>query len=267
MDVLRLKDDTFELPSNGIGYDLDALPLLKGNSVCVRPFVVGDQRALIGVMGGGDTHRVYCKLLELLMTDPNPSKVDLDEMLISDVLTVLYASHIRSYGGDFDYEFRCEECGKKQQGVCLLTEVPVRTHDDFENFDPNNMDVSVCGHRIEMHEPRLRDEREINKFMGHLKKANRVVNTEADRMYVRMAQLIDSIDGEELSLTKRFEFLQKASPVVLEVMGEVLGEASTGIQFNEITTTCNNCGESNDVPLSIDLSFFRPPASAKLANR
>jgi hypothetical protein len=255
MSVLNLKENLFELPSLGLAYADSKMTLLQGSHVKVRPMTVGDQRHMSGL--GGDAYQVYFNMISRLVVEP--TDLVIDDLLLDDVNAILYAVRIRSFGEEYSVSFNCSECGAKNKHILSLAELKVRTADDVKDFDDKNLEITLQGQKVTYHLSRLRDEKKISKHLVSLRKTGKVQSPETDKLYVRYAQLIDTVNGRELDIEDKLSFVDDLSIVDLEEFAESINNSSLGV-LPDVTIECSNprCSADNEVRVVASPDFFRP---------
>lgn len=257
MSVLKLQENVFQLPSQGVPYEQSDIKLINGDSVKIRPMTVGDQRYLAGA--GGDAYQTYYGMIDRLVVEP---KLSVDDLLMDDVNAILYTIKILSFGEEYDLSFECQSCGHLNRQKLKLTELEVVNAEDIPGYDPNALEVKLGKHTLTIHAIRLKDEKAVSKQMKNLAKTNIVQNESVDRLYVRYAQLIDQIDGKPVMFFKdKMAFIDGLSIGELDELADIINAQSVGvIPRVKVECTDSGCGAENDVRVGVSAAFFRPSA-------
>jgi hypothetical protein len=252
MGRLNINENNFQLPSRGLAYDLEKVPLINGDSITIRPLTAGDLRYLSSV--GPDTHRAYIGLLSRVVVAPE--NLPFDELLLDDINALLFAVRIRSFGPEYTIGFRCNECDTAQTQEILLTDALSRDAEEIEDFKANDITVQLTAHKVTAHLACLKDEAKATKLMKELKAFGKIQNEDVDRAYVRLATYIDTIDDKRMPPKVCFEFLDNSAPGDPEALGAALNERAVGLLPTQ-PIACNSCGTDNEVRLVITPAFFR----------
>ena len=264
MNYLHVSGNMIELPSQGKPYDLDAVPLIQGTSVRAKLFLTENQRDFRAVLGSKDIYKAYRLLLDQLMVEPrcNP-----DPLLLTDVLAILYLVKIFSWGALTKYEYTCR-CGQSNSHELDMSSLMVTYAEEIPNYSAAGIELELTDHKITYHLPTLGDEKKVSNYINHLRKTDRLKGEGVDEQYIRMAQMIDSIDGDEkLSLQAKFNHVMKWRIEDQEYFNEDSAKRDTGIVLDQVDTTCTNCGALNVINLGITPDFFRPGIRRSGADR
>lgn len=251
--LLKLKENLFELPSQGVSYDLERVPLVNGDSVVIRPLTVGDQRHMAA--GTTNSYQSYHTLLKRILVEPKD--LVLDDLLLDDIYAMLLAIRIVSFGRDFDMGYQCEGCGAKVTETIDLNEMQVQYAEDIDDFRSEELTYQLGGKDVVYHLARLKDEKIIDRNLKSLRRNKLIQNDTVDKMYVRFAHSIDTIDGEELGIDEKMRFLDSLSSNELRDFSEEQDSKSCGL-VTEMFCDCPKCGYDNEVRFALSPQFFRP---------
>lgn len=239
----------------------DTAPLPSGRSpgeVRIRPFVLGDQKELVSSGKSGEDFQVYNKLLSRLIT--SPKDLDLTDLLMSDVVALMFAVRVKSFGPMLKMPLECEECNQNSVVDVDLTQVLCKNHEEIPGFAADGLEVELSGKTYVVHLPRLKDERTASTLIKDLKAKGQTQDPDVDRMYIRRAVLIDSIDGETPTQMSKYEHLLEMSIQDYEDLRDFIKDHDTGLMLEDFRTVCPKCSAPNDLPLYITPDFFRPSA-------
>jgi hypothetical protein len=258
-DVLRLKSLNFTFPSLGASYE--DLNLIDGNSVEFRPLVAGDQRHLATV--GSDPYKIYQSLLSRVIQKPQPMNVD--KLLMSDINALLFAVRIKSFGPEYSIGFQCESCGSDQkQDMSLLEHLQVKYSDEVEGWSAKDLklDLPMSGKKLTLHLLTLGDEKQISSILTAWQRNGRSKNPDIDRIYLTLAQAIDTIDdlgtaeGKPLFITDKYTIIDNLPIPDAEALSAFVNKDEIGILPTQ-KVDCSFCSYTNEVALSITPDFFR----------
>ena len=177
-----------------------------------------------------------------------------------------------SYGGDYTFSFRCEDCNEKvEHDMDLEHDLNVVYVDDrafLESLDLD--DVSQLTEPFELMLPiqqrsvgwrllRGKDERAVDKHVRRMVKGNKAKRSDERSDHVfRAALRIEQIDGRRPeSIVEAIETIESLKGKDSLAFRQAIEAVSFGID-PELEVTCRNCGYPNDVFLPLDKSFFRP---------
>lgn len=256
MRPLHLKESFFQLPSLGLPYD--GVELINDDSIKTRPFLAGDQKVI--AIRGTDSYRVYFNLLSRVILEP--VNFPIDKMLVSDANAVLFASRIMSFGPNYGFRHKCENCDNSGQVSVDLSTVDVTYADDLEEFSAtgNNITLARSGDTIEFNLPTLGDEKVVSTYMTSRKKKGTVFGSQLDSTYIRLAQLITSTTGMDensvKSLDRRVAYLDLLPLDDLNTLVDAVSAHDVGLK-DGFSYTCTECGWENEVKLKINEEFFR----------
>jgi hypothetical protein len=254
MSHLSLKDDLFLLPSLGVGYNPEKLPLIDGTSVKVKRFTASMLWELSEI-DPEDVYSVYKAMVEVVVTDPKP--IAADELLIDDINSILYGAHIKSYGADYGFRFVCSECETFNDQDYSLLSALTRDSSEIPDFKQTGIEIDIEGQKVSLHLPKLKDERSTNILLRDLSNIGVHKKRKFNRYFVRLATLIDKIGtNDKLSLKAKFEFLSDLLPDEPDRIGTLLSQYSVGLMPTQ-KMVCSSCGADNDAVLVINQEFFR----------
>lgn len=250
--MLNLTEDLFELPSKGKVYT--DLELVNTDSVVIRPLIASDQKTM--AVAANSSYKLYSLMLKKLITDPEG--LDVDKFLMSDATCVLFASRALSYPNEpLHLKFTCENCGSHEDSyINLVEELEVREAEEIEGFS-KDFELSVGEYKVKAHLCTLLDEKKCDAFVNSLKSRGKIQQADLDKAYSRIAIQIDSVDGEDWSAPKKYEWVNSLGLQDLNTLQDELEFRDTGIVQRKFIT-CKSCFYDNEVPVRIGPEFFRP---------
>lgn len=177
------------------------------------------------------------------------------ELLLTDMMAILYALRTLTFGSALSFEYRCEACGAKNKAT-------IDTMADFtetlpkegaaEPFEVMLKDAGVvAGVRL----LRVKDNAELAK------RAKRVALQSADANDVsnlfRLAVCIVNLDGRTVTLREAEDFVKTLTLADSARIRNTLDRNDTGITTDTIQT-CRACRREQEVAVILDAEFFRP---------
>lgn len=253
MSTLQLQESLLTLPSQGKAYDAK-MPLIDGTSVKVLPLTIGLQRELGNK--GGNSYQLYHELVSKLIRMTGDA-IPFDDLLVDDILTILMAVTIKTYGDEYTHTFLCDECETKNKSkLSLSKDLEIREASELDDFKTEGIVTELGEHKVEFHLLRLRDERSLDRHIKDLAKLKLVQNEDKDRTYVRYAMMIDRIDGEAVLMQDKLRFIDGLSPVEFKKFVDTINDHSVGL-IPVVQVACSKCGFENEVLVSVTSSFFR----------
>jgi len=255
--VSEFTHQVFQLPSKAEAYEDRIPPTVK-----VRPWLSGDHRYMAA---SGDSVELYKHILEKVLV--SPQNLDYNLLLVGDVVALVVMVRILSEGPDYTAKFDCAECEEKQQVLLKLNDLMTRSADDEEfielgGFKAVGIEVEVGGHKYVCHLSTLADEETVQKVLQAQRKKGNVGNESVDRAYLRLAQMIDTIDGKELKLMAKLEHVDRLTMDDHEELLRQLNRFDIGILPTQ-TVKCKICKEENKARMEFDAEFFRPQSRRK----
>lgn len=254
-NTLNLKETIFQLPSRGQIYE--GLGLVNDDSVKIRPFLAGDQKVM--ATRGSDSYRIYFNLLSRIVLEP--LKLDINKLLVSDANAILFAVRMMSFGPEYSFRHKCENCETTETVEVDLSQIDVNYAEDIENFAREFViDLPNAKDAVTMRLPTLDDEKFVATYIAGRKKKGEVFASQLDNTYIRLAHLITESSGLNAQLAKsissKIEYVEKMQLADLNYLIEESAVHDCGITGN-VAHTCTSCGWENDVKVGISEEFFR----------
>jgi hypothetical protein len=196
------------------------------------------------------------------------------ELVNADRQHLLFYIRCLSYGGDYSFSFKCEECSEKSAGsLDLEKDLDVIYLDDSiilgklgvsslsDVIEPFTVDFDLLGKSCSWRMLRGKDEQEIDKYVRRVKKRSAKLGTtldeEVEDLY-RQAIRIVKIDDEPVSnIEDAIELINALKGKDVLALHRSIASLNIGID-PEIEIKCTNCGYLNEMALPRDKSFFRP---------
>lgn len=252
MKNLSLYSTEFELPSQGCVYEESVLG--GSSSVSIRPMVAADQKILAG--STGDSYKLYRKLLSAFIV--TPEKVLYDELLLSDIQTLLFVVRINTYGSEYHYNFKCPDCGAKEVKSLDFGILDIKTVTDLDSPLESDYEISLSnGDNLVLTRGRLKHEKQTRDSILRLKKRGAIsTETPLDIAFVKLSHLIKSINEQDKTPQDALSYLDGLSIPLFDELTEHL-DHDIGIS-PRIFIECDGCGWADEIRVPIDAEFFRP---------
>lgn len=247
-----MKQEVYQLPSHGIPYQ--GINLVGGDSVMIRPMMVGDQRRAGN--SGSDPYQIYSKLLTRTVVQPSMHNC-IDDFLLSDCTAMLWAVRAMTWGPMYKIDLYCGGCNKKRKHDMDTGMLQTREADEVENYAASGIDVELDRSVVTIHLPKMRDIKMVASNVSKLVRAKILeADNEADKSFVQAAGYIDQINGKPVSLTEAFQFIEEIHQQDFDRILAVIDEQDTGVLPNQVVTC--SCGRDVDIALTVTPEFFRP---------
>ena len=263
-DLVSLKTMKVQLPSLGIPYDKDIL--IGGDSVRVRNFLMEDQRECSSAAMSLNIYNYFKLILDRFLVEPTSKQINTDDMLMSDILVILYAIKGASWDEKFTIaNFRCKGCDGRESPILSMGNFNVQYADDvvenLADFKPKGITYKLGKHDLTCHLPTLLDENKVYSAMKDLKKTKGIKNALLDESLLKLAQCIDTINGKPQPLMLKFESLLKLPPEESEKLSDYISDLDVGILLDDFEVICPKCKVDNcdEVDLGFNPYFFRAP--------
>jgi len=245
-----------ELPSRGILYKENSV--LRQGRVFVRKMTVRDE-ALLGTRREEDR----AKVVDLLIKNCVNEKFDINELLVTDKLFILFAIRRITYGPEYKFKLRCTNCDFVfLHTVQIFDSFKVRVLEDNE-IEPYSVLLPDCNKTIKFRMLRVEDEREIEKY--NRSKLLQGASIVGDPTYsYRLARHIVDItpfepaskDGS-LTMSDKISFVETLTGLDSAVFRDAILSHQSGLELT-MSVECPQCGNVFEELLPITVDFFRP---------
>ena len=252
---------TVQLPSRGQLYDVET----NEGSVEIRPWTVEEIQAL----ASGNSRAVERVTKMVSQCATLPQGLSHGDLLTMDRFYLLLAIRWITHGGEYNYQYTCEECRSKQTDtINIVEDFEERTPDDVvetmkqkghENFifeEPFKLTLPQSGHEVECRLLRASDEDFIAKRSQRSQRKDASQRT----MLYRMACQLVTVDGDEFPMTRKEDFLGKLTAYDGAAFENFLTRVEPGVDTT-VYPVCNSCGAENEQQLPMSAEFFRPQST------
>lgn len=165
----------------------------------------------------------------------------------------LRANTYKNSGYELDFVCRSEKCGEKKSsynfGLELLDVEYIK-----DNFDElKEIEFPVSKDKFSVLCKRISDENKVNEFLRMTEKNI----TKYDEEILDIASNIKKINDEELSLMKKYDYVEKMHPEDFSFLISYIDSVSFGVK-NRVNAICNDCKEVTPIGVSFRPEFFIP---------
>lgn len=199
--------------------------------------------------------QVISKIFDSCVSCP----VDHQELVLGDRMFLLLQIRAVSYGREYEYPFKCDECTKKSYGLIDLDNMPLRHPKDDNKEDPSKFVVKlpVLGNELGLRLLIGRDEESIQRYVQQMTARTRGRGSDVEYIY-RLARRIDTIDGQQVGIREAMEFVETIKGEDSLHLRDEISDHDVGPEL-EVEPTCSHCGFPNGpFAMPFDSEFFRP---------
>lgn len=181
--------------------------------------------------------------------------ISIDKMAPQDKHFLLVKERIHSYGPDYHITYECPHCGKEEEHVINMNDIPVlELPDDF--IEPIECTLPLSGTKLGLRLLRNSDKKAIDNEI-RMKAEKLKLNPSEMRYELRKVKAIVTIDGKEPSLGERQALVRGLKGRDLAYFDHVLNKIQFGFS-STVLTTCTSCNGEFEVPFVLTSEFFRP---------
>jgi len=225
------------LPSRGLlGYR---------EKVLVRP-ITGKEEKIIASATGDTIESAVNRVLNRCIKE-GPKAEELSE---GDKSFLLVWLRINSYFPDYSVEIDCPACGKVFKKFIDLKKLPIKKI----QVEKLPLEVEVAGKKVALFPLTAQEVKEINDYKSQLAAQGR--NFE-NLFSVRYAYMIRAIDGKDLPLSEKIDFVEGLIGRELAKLRKAEKLLDHGVDFRQ-EIKCPLCGKSFTANIPITLEFFLP---------
>lgn len=237
------------LPSKGKFYDPEACP---DGRLELMPMSGRTEKLIAGIRGNNVDEVIDTVLRRCLIT-----KLDPDEMIITDRLFTLMVLRSNSYGEEYNFDLVCGNCDvKNKYAVNIPSDFPVEYAAD-DAHEPFEIILPVTGLKLNFRLLRGKDSKDIRKYVeAELEKMG---GKDGDPAFnYRLAKSIVSVNGKSFdNILTALTFCEKLPAKDLRYFSNAIDEKTPGMLLT-IKKDCSACGKKIETDLPITAEFFRP---------
>jgi hypothetical protein len=231
----------------------------------VEPWSTKEEQLLISP--NINFNETLSRLISRLTDCPIPP----EKLLIIDRYMAFIFMRCLSYGADYSFDFRCEDCEDRVAHHMNLEKDLNVVYVDNEDFleslglasvdelrEPFDLTLPIQGITLGWRLLRGSDERSVDKYIRRMAKGmgKQAKGGRGDYIY-RAALRIETVDGEEVDIRQAIETVESLKGKDSLAFRQAIEAMSFGID-PEIDVNCENCGYLNEVLMPMDKQFFRP---------
>lgn len=243
----------YTLPSRGVLYG-DKVP---GGVVSLRPMTAKEQ-ALLSTQGGGVIGKITavietcCKL---------PVGLPHNDLLITDRAAILLALRTKTFGSEYTFQWRCQQCGKVSHtkiDIVQELEEKIAPHDLRE---PVEIKLPTLGKTIGVRFRRGTDEalllKQAKRAQAKADEPDANASADSNPIHVLAHQLV-TCEGEPfVDIIARRRFIEGWSAADLVFVEQTLADLEPGIDMS-LYLDCPKCEFVNELVMPFTNEFFRP---------
>jgi len=248
----------YALPSRGVLYD----GKLPGGIVKIRKQTAREQARLMQQGGGmaGKIDAIVNSCLKLPDTFP-----DSKQLLLTDRHAILLALRTKTFGPDYEFDYRCRECRAQVRGSVNIVEDlnEIVPSDDF--VEPVVVKLPESNQTVHLRFLRGADEAQVAKNARRMK----MQSNDADDPSYLLRLAIQVIDVEEVSdeerdkmksLPFRQRWVESLPAGDLLYLEDKLNAVEPGID-QRVYLECPQCDFDSEMSMPFTAEFFRPRRS------
>lgn len=179
--------------------------------------------------------------------------IEIDQILSPDKLYLIFWLRANTYReAGYSVDYFCKLCNKQSSYDFNLTNLQVKYLD--KEFSTDKLKFTLTNNdEISYHLMKISDEKLSNKFQ----KTYASILPNMNESDVNYAVQIDSINGEELELVEKYEYVVGLEPKLYSQLKGYMKRFEFGIK-TELNVTCNKCGGISPVGVIFQEEFFIP---------
>lgn len=237
------------LPSKGQFYPPELVPEGK---IELIPMSGRTEKLIAGIRGNNVDEVIDTVLRRCLIT-----KIDPDEMLITDRLFALMVLRSNSYGEEYNFDITCPHCEVKGKYTVLIpSEFPI----DFAKEgvqEPFEVTLPKTGLKVSYRLLRGKDSKNIKNYVEA--ELERYGNKEGDPAFTyRLALSILTVNGKPFdNILTALQFCEKLPAKDLRYFSTDMEDNTPGILLL-VKKECTACGKKIETDMPITAEFFRP---------
>lgn len=241
-----------ELASRGLLYKGDFNGILQ-----VEPWGIKEERLF------ASRNLDYNSQIDRLISRLTNCPIDPSELLLIDRQHIFMYMRCLSYGGDYSFSFRCEDCQEKvRHDMNLENDLDVTYADDpilldtlgiVELEEPFRLKLPQKNVEIGWRLLRGKDEQSVRKYLRRSMK--NTTDERQDYIYRTALRLVE-VDGANVDMSTALHFVENLKGMDSAAWRDHIRKVSFGID-TEIEVKCRSCGYPNELLMPLDKSFFR----------
>lgn len=239
------RTETNYLPVEGLPSDYKLYP--EGTKILARPLNVAEVK-LLASMNEDNYNFIINDILKRTVKG-----IDVSEILVADKYFIIFWLRANTYknpGYELDFECsKCEKISRYSFGTDVLDVNYIK--EDFDLGSEETFPLSKDNFTIVA--KRIKDENKLAEFM----KRNGTSLMKYDEEILDIASNVNSLNGEELSLAKKYEYVEKMHPEDFSYLISYIDSRSFGVK-DKVNAVCNDCKGVTPIGVSFRPEFFIP---------
>jgi len=229
------------LPSRGIFYP-------EGTVLMGRPLKVLEIK-MLSSMTEETANYVINDILKRTVTG-----LPLDQMLVADKLYIVFWLRANTYkDSGYKVGFECSKCHQEAKFAFNLDDLTVK--DVADDYNPEKiLKLKESKTKLTFTYTTVKDENLVDAFKEKNKSNPMMV---IDEDVLSIASMVDTIDGEDVTLKTKYEFVTGITAQEYIQMESYLKETTIGI-VPIINVECDVCGGTGPTGISFRADFFIP---------
>lgn len=239
------KNDGNYFPIEGIPSKYKLYP--EGMRILGRPLKVIEVKKLSSI----NDDNVEFIVNEILQNAIKGIKVN--DILVADKIFLILWLRANTYrDSGYVVDFVCSKCEKKSEFHFSIDDLEVKYLSD--EYNPNKKITLQNGDKLTFRFLTIGDEISLDRFV---EMNNSTVVSEFDSELLRLSAMISSINGNNVGLLERYNYILEMSPPDLSYITSYLEKYGMGMQ-PYINVQCKKCGGTSPVGISFRPDFFIP---------
>jgi len=211
----------------------------------------------------------FTEILNRLIKRLTDCPMDPLELLLVDRWHLFIYMRCLSYGGEYSFNFKCDECSTKNRStIDLELDLDVTYADDKDLLlnlgvssldEPFTLALPMLGKIVRWRMLRGSDEVATEKYVSNMrsKGSRRGALKDEDQGYIfRLARRIVDIDGVQPSISDALELIESLKGKDALALRQAIQNMNIGIE-QELRPKCDSCGWENEIIMPLDKTFFR----------
>lgn len=219
----------------------------EGTVIEARPLKVLDVKLLSSM-----NEKNFDKVINEVLTR-TVRGIDINKILVADKYYLIFWLRANTYkDSSYTMKFHCSKCESESEYNFTLDCLDINYLSDSVDFS-RELTLPLCKSKVMFKLPNLGDEEKLEQFKNSFSKSMRDMDPEV----LAVANVLTKVDGEELSLYQKYEFLVNLFPGDYAYVESYIESFDIGIA-HEMEVKCNKCGGTSPMGISFHKEFFIP---------
>ena len=220
-----------------------------GTKLYARPLKVLEVK-MLSSLTNENFHHIITEVLKKTVKG-----IEVENLLVADKLFIIFWLRANTYkNSGYTVDFDCDACNSHSKFEFEIDNLEII--DIKDDYDPNkSVKLPQSGDEIRTRQLTIRDENNVKNFLVRNKRSM----TDYDEEILIIANLIDTINNQKLSLTEKYNYVINMGPIDFGKFETYLEHYDMGIS-PIMNVTCHNCGGTAPAAVSFRADFFVPKA-------